>query len=487
MNRRTLFNFFVGSSVLASSVSIAAQAKTAVKHTRPNLLFVMADQFRNQSLGFLDKDPVHTPNFDKLAREGQYFSNAISTYPVCTPFRAMMMTGRYPFSTGMTFNCLEGLEMGLDRGEVCIGDALKQAGYSTGYVGKWHLDMPSKNYSENPPDKPTSGSDAWTPPGLQRHGFDFWYAYNTGREHFNQNYWTGSSPEPIVKEHTWSVDHETDIAMKFITESSRNKDKPFALFLSWNPPHSPYIAPRGKIAGYDESKIKFRPNVSEERIKNLSKIQRNYFCAVGSCDDNFGRLLELLDKEGLSDNTLVIFTSDHGEQLGSHGKLGKDMWYEESVHIPFLIRMPGKIKKGVNDMLFGAFDIMPTLLGLLDVEVPRLCQGEDLSAVIKGEKSDERTSIPLMTVPAPASQYWEMGNPVRWVRHGRCLGNRGYDWTQLGYRGVRTKRYTYIVTRSAIPKEAKGFEVAKGYYVGDFCDLPLYKDESSINDAENTL
>ena len=484
MDRRMFLKNFVGSSILASSMlrsSIAAEHKTGAKNSRPNLLFVMADQFRNHALGFLGKDPVITPNFDKFAKEGQYLTNAISSYPVCSPFRAMMMTGRYPFSTGMTFNCLEGLEMGLNRGEVCIGDALKDAGYNTGYIGKWHLDTPSKNYSDNPPDDPTSGSDAWTPPGLKRHGFDFWYAYNTGREHFNQNYWTGDSPKKIVKEKTWSVDHETDVAMNFINKNSRDDEKPFALFLSWNPPHPPYVAPRDKIAFYDENKIEFRPNVKEDKIKNLNKIQRNYFSAVTSCDENFGRLLELLERKGLTENTLVIFTADHGELLGSHGHMGKDLWYEESANIPFLLRMPGRIKKGENDMLFGAFDIMPTLLGLLDIDVPEVCQGQDMSAIIKGEKTDERKSIPLLTCPAPANKYWEMGNPVRWVRHGRCLGNRGYDWTQLGYRGVRTKRYTYVVTRSAIPKDPEGFEVCKGYYVGDFCELPPYKDESSIS------
>ncbi len=446
MDRRTFLKT-VASGCVFTAVAGPSVLEGSVKK-KPNLLFVMADQFRNHSLGFMGQDPVITPNFDRMAKEGQYLTNAISSYPVCTPFRAMMVTGRFPVSTGMTFNCLEGLGMELRRGEYCIGDVLKEKGYRTGYIGKWHLEMPSKNLSENPKDKPTEGSDAWTPPGPRRHGFDFWYAYNTGRAHFNPNYWTGDSPEKIVKKNTWSVEHETDVAIDFIKKGGKKQDRPFALFVSWNPPHPPYVAPRDKASLYDEDKIKFRPNVKEDTVKNLNLVQRNYFAAVTSCDENFGRLLNTLDEQGLSENTIVVFTSDHGEMLGSQGMMQKDIWYEEAINIPFLIRWPDRIKRGENDMLMGPFDMMPTLLGLMGFEPPESCQGDDMSEALSNGVDFNRESVPLMGCPCDGSKYWEMANPVPWVKNGRHLFMKGYDWRELGYRAVRTKRYTYVVDRS---------------------------------------
>ena len=453
MNRRDFLKGISTAGIIAGLGQLPVRA--AYKLPRPNLLFVMADQFRSMALGVMDADPVITPNFDRFARQGQVLTNVTSSYPVCTPFRAMLMTGRFPMSTGMTFNCLTGLNMRLREGEVCFGDALKGSGYRTGYVGKYHLDVPLRDPSEPAPEG-VDQSDIWTPPGLRRHGFDFWYAYNTGREHFKQNYWTGSSPKKIIKERVWSVDHETDVALDFIKKQKDKPDKPFALFVSWNPPHPRYVAPRDIIDKYDSDSFAYRSNVQEDCVKNLRLIQRNYFSAVTSCDENFGRLLDELDVQGLTDNTVVVFTSDHGEMLGSQGKLKKDVWYEEAVNIPFLLRWSSQVKNCSNDMLLGPFDIMPTLLSLMDIQPPLTCEGRDYSAAIKGEACETQSSIPLMHIPCPgADRFWPLQNPVPWVETGANLSRKGYDWRVWGYRGLRTKRYTYIVDRSI---NAAGYE-----------------------------
>jgi len=179
---------------------------------KPNLLFVFADQYRKQAVGFMNEDPVVTPNFDKLAEEGIAFTNAVSTCPICSPFRAMLMTGRFPMSTGMTSNCMPGTNLEMNEHEVCIGDILKANGYTTGYIGKWHLEVPSLNNSEKPVDGATDAWDGWTPPGPRRHGFDFRYAYNCNGKHFDPNYWK-NSPERIDIDQ-WSVAHETKMAGK---------------------------------------------------------------------------------------------------------------------------------------------------------------------------------------------------------------------------------------------------------------------------------
>ncbi len=296
---------------------------------KPNLLFVFADQYRKQAVGFMNEDPVLTPHLDRLAEEGFAFTNAVSSCPICSPYRAMLMTGRFPMSTGITSNCMPGTDLEMDDKEQCIGDILQAHAYSTAYIGKWHLEIPSLNRSESPIDGATDAWDGWTPPGHRRHGFDFWYAYNCNGKHFDPNYWK-DTPDRIDVDQ-WSVAHETEVAMEFIRNAPR--DKPFALFMSWNPPHNPYVAPEQYMTLYDDADLTERANVESTELSG--KRYRSYLAAVSSCDDHFGRLMAFLEKEGLSENTIVVFTSDHGEMMGSHGRYAKSVWYDESIGIPF--------------------------------------------------------------------------------------------------------------------------------------------------------
>ncbi|NQU43333.1 sulfatase [bacterium] len=428
-----------------ASVALAALAlprfSPAAQAQRPNLLFVLADQFRRQALGFLSEDPIRTPNFDRFAAQGQHFPHAISARPVCTPFRAMLMTGRFPLSTGMVSNCQSGLDLELDANEICFSDVLKQNDYQTNYIGKWHLEMPSASRMQNPPDG-AKGWDAWTPPGPRRHGFDFWYAYNTFDDHFHPHYWT-DAPEKIEVNH-WSVEHETDVAIDRIRQ--RAPKKPFALFLSWNPPHPPYVAPEKYLKQYREGDLPWRENSRQN--DDIDQKRRAYYAAVSSCDANFGRLLEALEEQGLSDDTIVVFTSDHGEMLGSHGQFGKSVYFEESVGIPFLIRWPGRIEPGQNDLLFGCYDFMPTLLGLMSLPIPASVEGTDRSGRILGAEGEEPQTVFLMSISTPPLLKAVGQQPTRYVLNAVEKAKAGVDWRQTGYRGVRSRRYTYIVKRT---------------------------------------
>ena len=155
---------------------------------KKNLLFIFADQWRRDAMGFANADPVKTPNMDSFARESVYCTDAVSTFPLCSPHRASLLTGKNPLHTGVFTNCKTGLAMGLKEEEYCIGDALKDCGYQTGYIGKWHLDEPDKNHSENP-ESGARNWDAFTPPGVRRHGFDFWYSYGAWDQHMTPHYW----------------------------------------------------------------------------------------------------------------------------------------------------------------------------------------------------------------------------------------------------------------------------------------------------------
>ena len=154
---------------------------------KKNLLFVFADQWRGSAIGYAREDPVQTPVMDRFCEESVYCDHAFSTFPLCSPHRASLLTGRYPLSTGFFTNCKTGLSMRLQDGEIGIGQVLKEAGYQTAYIGKWHLDEPERNREENPASG-ALGWDAFTPPGVRRHGFDYWYSYGASDAHLQPHY-----------------------------------------------------------------------------------------------------------------------------------------------------------------------------------------------------------------------------------------------------------------------------------------------------------
>lgn len=416
------------------------------RRQKPNLIYIFADQWRRQAVGFEGEDPVLTPNIDVFAREGTFFSNAVTCSPLCSPHRASLLTGKYPISTGVYTNCKVGADVMLSPDEICISDVLAGNGYQTGYIGKWHLDLPELNLT----DRPVSGAagwDAYTPPGPKRHGFDYWYSYGAWDEHLTPHYWV-DSPDKI-KVNQWSAEHETDQAIRFIR--SRNRDQPFALFLSWNPPHSPFDqVPEKYKKRYDRDHIPLRMNVTQSAfsvhtgepieggLKELKDKQLSYYAAVSGIDDQFGRILNVLRDESLESNTIVVLTSDHGEMMGSHGLMAKHVWYEESIGVPFCIRWPNVIPIKRTDLLLNTVDIMPTLLSLLELEIPPSVEGTDLSGFLmnRGTGGPEEAFI---------SAYPGRREAIEAFREAG-LDNRAYGW-----RAVRTQDYTYVLHHGYAP------------------------------------
>ena len=407
----------------------------------PNLIFVYTDQHRKQALGFMKEDPVITPQIDKFATESLVFTNAVSSVPICSPYRAMLMTGRFPMSIGITSNCIPGTNLELRTTELCIGDILRRNGYMTGYIGKWHLEVPSLNRSSVPIDSATDSWDGWTPPGPRRHGFEFWYAYNSNSKHFDPNYWQ-DTPERIDIDE-WSVHHETKVAMKFLQSIPDNQ--PFALFISWNPPHNPYIAPEKYKSLYEGKDLTARKNVIKDSL--FEKRYMPYLGAVSSCDANFGELLDYLDENGLNENTIVVFSSDHGEMMGSHGRYAKSIWFEESIGIPFIIRWTNNIQPGLEPMPFAVYNFMPTLLGLMGLEIPESVEGTDYSSLILGKEQDRATSAVIASYGNPAQLLAIGQKPSIWALQADSLHKSGINWKKVGYRGLKTERYTYVVDR----------------------------------------
>ncbi|MGW8267059.1 MAG: sulfatase family protein [Longimicrobiales bacterium] len=405
---------------------------------RPNLLLVFPDQMRAQALGFLGEDPAITPTLDRFAAEGVAFTQAVSNYPVCSPYRGMMLTGLYPHANGVLANCnTNGAEHGYElRADArCWSDVLHDHGYFLGYIGKWHLDSPRRPYVDTSNNTADFAWNEWTPPD-RRHGFDFWHAYGTYDNHDHPEYWTThAAREERTRVDRWGPEHEADEAIRFIRNQGgeyRDPAKPWALVVSMNPPHMPYeLVPDRYLAKYGDARpedLINRENVNLEGDTPGARLARrhmkNYLAQVTGVDDQFGRILAALRDQGLDEDTIAVFTSDHGNCLGSHEEVSKNVHYEESMRVPFLIRWPGKIEPRQDDLLLSTPDIFPTLLELMGLEsqIPGEVEGTSRASILLDGTGDRPTSQLYLWVP-----YGEPG---------------------LGRRGVRTHRYTLSIEKT---------------------------------------
>ena len=436
--RRTFLKIAASTAALGASAARAGQDCKPDPRPRPlNLLLVFPDEMRAHAQGFMREDPVLTPRIDRFAKEAAVMRQAVSNFPLCTPARGMLMTGQYPIRNGMTGNCHDyGALVGIDlsRYALCWSDVLKAEGYDTGYIGKWHLDAPHAPYVVSP-NNPVHGLkwNEWTPPE-RRHGFDYWYSYGTYDQHLSPMYWTNDSTRDTpVHIHQWGPEHEADQAIRYLNNEGgklRDPNQPFALVVSMNPPHTPYDqVPQKYLDLYGNAPAKAlnrRQNVDWDKPfeSHLGPLHtKSYFASVSGIDQQFGRILDALDQNGLRDNTLVVFFSDHGCCLGSHGEPTKNNWYEESMRIPMMFRLPGKIAPRMDDALMSLPDLYPTLLGLLGLEkqIPAIVEGSNLAQRVMTGKGNSASSQLYLHVP--------------------------YGEPSFGKRGVRTEQYTLMIER----------------------------------------
>ena len=385
----------------AAGLAMGAQSR------RPNLLYVFSDEHRACSMPGEPYNQALTPTFKAFAQQGTFFSNCISNYPVCSPYRAMLLTGRWPYQTGIIDNSIN---LGTD--EVSLGHTFKRAGYRTGYIGKWHL---SKN----------DEGGGFIPAGPARQGFDDWHVWANTNQHFDKSFTFNPDTGEKIQPKGYNATLMTDQAVDFI---GRHKDKPWMLTISWNPPHPNFQdAPQEQQKRYNPEQFDFRPNVTKPHAENLNRQLQGYYGHISAIDSEFNRLLRRLEETGQADNTIVIYTSDHGDMMGSHGFGGKRLPWEESCKVPFLTRFPGVVPAGRQlDGLFSTVDIYPTLCGLAGIPVPNHCVGKDLSQAIMGKPIRFPESSFLMHIAKDGASGGE--------NHPAPL-----------FRGVRTDRYTYAV------------------------------------------
>jgi arylsulfatase A-like enzyme len=398
---------FIGTAGAAIPVAIVG-CRLPASHTstkrKPNIVFVLTDQWRGQAFGYAGDPNVKTPNLDALAFQSINFENAVSVCPVCTPYRASLLTGRYPLSTGMFMN-----DLYLPDQELCMAEIFKEAGYDTGYIGKWHLDG--------------HGRSAFIPKD-RRQGFDYWKVLECTHSYNKSHYYAGGDPTPRMWK-GYDAYAQTADAQEYIRGHAKG-DKPFLLMLAYGGPHFPHAtAPEELKELYPPDSIKLRPNVPENMKSRARKEAQGYYAHCSALDRCVGDLQKTLQETGAADNTIVVFTSDHGEMLGSQGQAPceKQRPWDESIRVPFLLRYPAvsghkgwTVKAPINTP-----DILPTLLSLAGIKVPDSVEGEDLSRLVLNKKTDEDRAALVMSV-----------TPFAGYRTGRA------------FRGIRTSRYTYV-------------------------------------------
>ncbi|WP_111977595.1 sulfatase family protein [Algibacillus agarilyticus] len=440
----------------AQTQSVQAEAKNKTNVEQPNVIIIVADQMRRASLSLWQQpefknallgtsDYVFTPNLDKLAQQGAVFNQAIANYPLCSPFRGMLLSGRFPNNNGVTNNTrIDRPNVGLRLDITTLTEVLAQKGYNTALVGKghWNNNLPLMNNkneyvgtTEAPGGHFLQGTkyDSYIPPGPARQGIEYWYQ-SIGHNHKSPLVYTNDTylskgkrdGQPFYPRVYSAVD-QANVIIDYIDNSRAQRDnsKPFSLIWTMDPPHSPYKQMSDTDEGiynkyYKDVAIETllnRPNVD---IARAEKFARYHFSMVTLVDREIGRVIEKLKAQGLDKNTLIVFTADHGEMMGSHRLMTKNFAYEESIGIPLIVTLDNRIKPHINDLLIGVPDFMPTILGLLNLDdaIPSDLDGVDYSDLLIA--TDNQPAKPL------SSLYYGQSSQL----------------------GVRTDQYLYVLDKA---------------------------------------
>ena len=373
---------------------LAVCALHAATPRKPNFLFIYTDDQRWDALSVVQREQgekarfpwFQTPHLDRIAAEGLRFRNAFVTLSLCAPSRAVFMTGRYNHLNGVANN-----QTYFPENNATHATAIKSAGYTTAYIGKWHM----------------GGQRG------KRAGFDYSASFVGQGKYFD-------CPFEIDGKQTattgWVDDVSTDYTIDFM---KKNRERPFSIVLGFKACHGPFDPPERAKNRFADAKARPVPNLGARAIyrtapeqatsadaKAAGNAHLGYFRCISAADDNVGRLLNALDELGLAEDTVVVFASDNGYYLGEHGLGDKRSVYEESLRIPLLVRYPRLIAKGtVRDEMVLNIDLAPTIVDLAGVAVPREMQGKSWRPLFGGSAPGWRQSF-------FAEYFWEANFPT---------------------------------------------------------------------------
>lgn len=394
--------------ILASAAALAQPARP-----RPNILFLMTDQHRFDCIGANGNRLIRTPNLDRLAARSANFQNAFVQAPVCVPSRVSFFTGRYPHSHRNRVNYTPA-----DEREIFLQRMLKDAGYQTGSAGKLHYHPPTSEHARS-----TGFDRVFLDDGVAKtdpySGYVKWREANDPQAHLPYNATVtdpgGGNPFRGVIGYrytptAWVGERTVDLLKEFTAAG-----RPFFLFSSFFKPHAPYTVPEPYHAMFDGIEIPLPKQVTLEYIQSLPLpvqkqilrgapqytmdrtrlqwIYRSYYGAVAMADYEIGRILDTLEASGQAENTIIVFSTDHGDQLLEHGLEGKNVFFESSVHIPLMISYPGAVRPRRHQELVETVDVVPTLLELAGLAVPERVQGRSLAPLMTGRPYQARETV----------------------------------------------------------------------------------------------
>jgi arylsulfatase A-like enzyme len=431
--------------VLALSLcSVIAVTTSGAEAKRPNVLFLMSDDLNN-ALGCYGDPLAKTPNIDRLAARGMRFDRAYCSFPLCGPSRNSLLTGLYPNSTGILGNGQVFRQT--IPSQLSLPQAFRQSGYFAARIGKlFHYNVP-KSIGTNGHDDPGSWELELNPAGVDR--------LEEEREIFSL------TPGSFGGTLSWfaspkSDEYHTDALMAddaewVLQRCAKRPERPFFLAVGFFRPHTPYVSPKKYFGMHPEADMPVVKGVAEdqadippaalasykkEQDKLTDDVRRQcrqaYYASVSFMDAQVGRVIAELDRLGLADNTIIVFTSDHGYHLGEHGLWQKQSIFEESARVPLLVVAPGITAKGsVASSPVGQIDLFPTLAELCDVRAPENLQGQSL--------------VPMLKDPSVSGRGWAItqvvrGGGVRRFGASPAVGDNGKRF--FGY-SLRTPRWRY--------------------------------------------
>jgi arylsulfatase A-like enzyme len=373
---------------------------------KQNIIWFIVDQMSGHAMGTNGDPNVFTPNLDNMSICGTNFPDAVSGYPLCCPFRGTMMTGKYAHNHSVKQH-----EDKLDPSIPTVTDVLNDNNYETIYLGKWHL-AGIKEKDGRSCTRSVARED--------RGRFDTWLGYDNNNSQWD-TYLHGHDGSTEVEHYRlpgYETDCLTDMALERIVER-QNSDKPFFMVVSVQPPHWPQLAP-AENRNYQAQQLTLRPNVPKMHEQRARINLAGYYAQIENIDANVGRIVDCLRDEDMINDTHIMFFCDHGDQMGSQGRFGKCVPYEETVRVPFLIGggQPmgnGDMQAGNKPSLVNHVDIAPTTLGLCGIDVPEWMEGFDYSHRRTGINAEVRVS------EEPESAYLQL------------IGDResGYAWRSV--------------------------------------------------------
>lgn len=385
----------------------------------PNIVLIYPDQMRYDATSYSGNKTVKTPAFDSLASSGAYFENAYTSFPLCCPFRASLMTGAYAHSIGM---CTNHYPIDLNWPGAFLPQTVKNTGYMTAWIGKWHLN---------------GGNKFDYVPKEYRLGFDEFVGYSRGHHYINGIFYRNNDPTPRTSSR-FEPEYQTDHLLEFMGRALDAK-RPFMAMICYGIPHSPVeMSVEPYFSMYSPAGIELPPTVPPWKADASARYRAHYYGLVSCVDAQLARIDSWLRENDVFDNTVVIFVSDHGDMCGEHGLEFKASFHEASAHVPLAIRWPAVIPGGtkVNQIVDPAVDLFPTILEICGSKRPNYAQGTSLLHAACNGSDQGREDI----------GYYELLK----VSDEACDVLDFQERKQYPERGIRTQNWLYV-ERCGVP------------------------------------